>query len=864
MLRHSLHLSLLLWILSALACQESTYQKDLDTAADLGEDVAPRLDLGDGGAPSPRDAGQPDAADLPQDAPDTAEPEAARDLPPEPPPDLPAPEDQGSPEEPDADMSQELTQEPCGDLLLQATLGPEHLNEWGNYVLPLTTPLQQNLQGYCPDPGSLNLDNAPELVVRFVAPRNGHYTFETQGIIPRLSSLRSCQWDPEQLECGTLIHYHSDDFDQPRRLRREMRQGEEIVLVLESFQGGQAGLIVHTPLQEGQYCVNENSRYQRFCGEGLWCDTFALVAEERICRAIVSPTLLRASLYRSEDALLLRADLDPHGVSPEHAWLQLLDAQGQVLGEHQENLDLGYRAFALDQTGVPDPGLARWEAWEDPHHLYHSALYDKILSLRDDIDLDQVVSARVRVVNVIQGVSQALEIPVQARPQVRDACDPYAIANTCPPGQACSLQGQEHRCQALEVGLWRNGDQVHNHAQVDHTQPGADPRRLFILDLEGNVLSSSLAHEDSSPQAGLVFKNTFGTRDGMFEPRYQVALGHQQGVWGTPVEVSLADMLPEVAQDQPCDGARVTDLCQEGTACFPLSQQPDQHRCQLPVAPQVDEARMYRNADRHTGFLLRGTDPNRDLQHYTLVRLDEEGEPISDEPNLRPLPLIENGRLDYEGDRFTLRCSWPWSLPGPAYRVAVVDSEGLRSEPVVIQEALEPEPLEAGEICDINHVLDACPDGHVCDLLPGDAAGFRCHSLEQTACLEGWPVRDLSLPGQDHHLELTGDLQEGQELAPGCQGESWRDTVYRVVAPQEGLYTFAVDTQLYNNPTMALRSHCALPRAGEPVCADIYNIGRDTGHSELQGWLQEGETAYLFLYSRSSQQIMPYTLTVTW
>ncbi|MEL6182528.1 MAG: hypothetical protein AAFS10_26460, partial [Myxococcota bacterium] len=325
---------------------------------------------------------------------------------------------------------------------------------------------------------------------------------------------------------------------------------------------------------------------------------------------------------------------------------------------------------------------------------------------------------------------------------------------------------------------------------------------------------------------------------------------------------------PMRTMGERCDRDRVRDRCSAGGTCSPGSREVP-FVCDVAEAPTVTNVRWFGDPDGETfGFEVEGLDPNQDLSHFLLERVDRARETFI---NAESASGVFDGQLsqfgvtmlEQEGSRFKAGWSvmdWPFSyLPqSVAWRLVLVDHEGLESAPVYsdAQEPVaRPDAVLLGEPCDPYGLRAVCSDeGAVCDRLYRDTSGFGCR-LAEPRCPEDWgsPLRFEEQAGGLWVAAGRSEWVQGADVAASpCFGRpnlAWRespDTVLEFTAPRAGRYDAWVVSTGNTLHRLFARRLCALPHSSEVECAPVA-----TAVQQVE--LEAGESLFLFVEAHASR-----------
>ncbi len=734
--------------------------------------------------------------------------------------------------------------EVCGELNIQTTLGSEHIQDNGNYQISNLTPQNSLFTDQCPasDP---SVTRGGESIVRFIAPRKGAFTFESSRGVSQMALLTTCENTEEPLSCSSAVSHHSTAFSDPRRIRQEMEQGDEVLIVMDSVVSATMGLTVHTPFTEGQYCItNSNGYIQRACAQDLWCDWGAIEEEDRVCRASFTPEITGIEATVGDHSLQMSIQgMHNEARGIHRVQVVLYDAQGNILSPVQ------------DQETQQLYQIHQWSKGRTDFNLHTSLVLP--LEFGEAIN---IATIDVNLISNTGGHSNVFHQEISQRQEVSigQSCDPYRVQQVCAQGSFCTPTTEgAFQCTTPPIVAWHDSENLYVGAQVPVSEEIAPSLQLFLFK-DGDLTrpSSSIGYYANikDPEQG-----TLKSRINDEPARsYHIAFGYPNGAWDTPSPLQLSTPTP-LEEGSRCDGDRVMNRCQEGAACKPVASQ-DTFTCQTLHAPVVDEVTWYAGENNGLGFIMQATDINNDITSIIV-------EPVLNGEVQRAITVYltspNRERVRHDEDTIEIHWSTPSRVLGRSFRLYLQDTEGLVSattEPV-IPEAMAQES-EQGQICDRYEVLQTCSEGLACDWVPGDELGFSCHAIE-TTCPQDWPVQTLTHEPGARNITQEGDLLDGQDLGPGCYNNSLaHDTLYHFVSQEAAYHRFEVVTREFQNPFLTLRRHCALPNIEEPVCI---GDGSDhhIGYSVLETWLEAGEEAYLFLGSDRTEST-PYTLTVSW
>lgn len=733
-----------------------------------------------------------------------------------------------------------LGTESCGDLEVYDLSNPRNRQPNGNYRLAGAVPTGRHFTEVCPQ--SLEtLTRGPEVVARFTARVAGRHAFEATGVT-HLYALDACSSEAEPVECASIPHYHSPEFArEPRRVWLDLDVGQTVYLVLDSMNSSSMNITAHTPFEEGQYCVvNTNGWIQRRCHTDLWCDSANEDREARVCRPRLAPVVTDAWVaFTGGDIYATATGTDPDA-NAYRLSVEFLDRRGQTVPVGN---------LGVEQVVTRTP--AGFESDGTEFFLPGAAV--EVGSL----GLDRAVRARVRVLDLTGAVSEPLEVLLGRRELHTEGerCDPVRIESACEAGLTCGVAGV---CVPWSYNVRSDGESLAFEAVADTGE--RDTSELAVtFTVDADDWRFSIRDSDLSDRRfGWHLKRGLAVPTGR-DTIITMAPGTPAGGRDGSVTVTPVGFERLVA-GAGCDGDRVMDRCPEATAC---RQDRQGFRCLDISAPTLTQARVFWEGRGLLGLEVVGEDPDDDVVSFVVTPVVE-----SPRPYTRAFDRewgAEHGTLVRGDGAFEGAYSLRFYSTAEAFDVAVVDAEGLVSEPVRAVLA-ERATGQLGDACDLLGVRVACPEPAFCDRRD-DQDSYRCQE-PVSACPDDWEVTPLTL-GNEGSLTVQGNTDGApNHTTSSCTSDNnWQDApedIYSFVAPRDGWYQIWVESDAFRLFDVALRRHCAHPRRGasELACTDDADWHAAYAQTGLQ--LEEGERVYLFVERADRDDTGRYELTISW
>jgi hypothetical protein len=175
----------------------------------------------------------------------------------------------------------------------------------------------------------------------------------------------------------------------------------------------------------------------------------------------------------------------------------------------------------------------------------------------------------------------------------------------------------------------------------------------------------------------------------------------------------------------------------------------------------------------------------------------------------------------------------PWSI-----RMWLIDREGLESEPVEVV-VREPEPVDAGAVCDTRVIFDRCPEGHRCESRAVFEDEIALCRAPDDRCPADWELVDVALEADGGEVPLPPGIAQESGFGPvsGCRyldGATQDESLIMLHARHFcGFESSAIECLFSDNGPVELRARVA---AGESVL--IVLEGDDPEASEVSAWFE--------------------------
>lgn len=439
-------------------------------------------------------------------------------------------------------------------------------------------------------------------------------------------------------------------------------------------------------------------------------------------------------------------------------------------------------------------------------------------------------------------------------------CDPLGLADGCRAGYQCAadhpgLLGGPGTCRADTAPRWAGDPEVRLDGR-DLTVRGAG------TDAGGDVvaLQLQLLGEDGTPlslgRGGAEIAEV--VLDVVGQTRFDVAVRASlpSAIAGVVrVKVWLVDArghacapyegeplaLPVGGPGAPCDLDRLTDRCQDATACLDDG---GMGRCLAVHAPELERATLHRAPDGLAlGLWARGTDADADLRGAWIGVTDDHGRLVAEA--VRAFDDVQSG----PGGVFeaTLSFATQPELQFADALVVLFDAEGLQTDTYRVA-VRAPEPVAAEAACDPLGARTTCPEALACvppialSGGPSPAEGPHC-AEPPSACAEDQVVAEAVGDGAGGYEAVFDLWGASAGIAASCGG-GVAQVVVPFTAPADGWWSFALDGEgPLADPVLSLRRHCALAAAfSELACNDDRATGDRQSRVSLR--LVAGETVY--------------------
>ena len=391
-------------------------------------------------------------------------------------------------------------------------------------------------------------------------------------------------------------------------------------------------------------------------------------------------------------------------------------------------------------------------------------------------------------VQIFDGDRVLAEIDVIPQPEIAvgAACHRLSGLDRCALGSLCLPVGEDTRCVAAEVVVWREpagGERVF----ADIRAPGLT--RLEPIQSDGFFEPIAVEPErwigqKVRPEAGAI------------------SLWHGADLFIEDLPLSFA---PPRREGEPCDPLRVASICRHGSACMGET-------CEIVHPPRVTAAMVVKTPEA-VGIWVRGRDPNQDVVGLEIANYSNAFDPDA------PTAWFTSA-LTWDGDEFEgwLSDDAGWRAGGwRDAELVLIDREGRRSFPFPVGtgDVGIRAPADAGAECDRIGALFPCADGLLCDTREGADEPLACRALE-VACDPDvdTPIaldRPLSIdaPGATNQTRTTCDRWDD----PGAEHR------LRFVPEANGFFVAeVVSNEVYS---LAARRGCHLPLS-EIACTDEF------------------------------------------
>ena len=297
---------------------------------------------------------------------------------------------------------------------------------------------------------------------------------------------------------------------------------------------------------------------------------------------------------------------------------------------------------------------------------------------------------------------------------------------------------------------------------------------------------------------------------------------------------------PPAEAEAACDPDRILDNCVEGFACLDRDED-EAFTCSEVTAPTFVAGEAWHNPMASTlGVEAMGIDPDGDVVGAFLELIDDAEERIASGTfEFRDLVQEDGNYTGYFS--FNVRDDLEYT----AIRVTVRDSEGLESEPMVLQLG-EPSTVEADDPCDVLNARTLCPEGTVC-YAPDEETPATCGE-PPTTCPEAWgEIPSVNDHGESPEWRYNGSNEGAEDFSRGSCGGGAGQEVLVFTAPETGAYSFITDGADGADTVLSARSHCGLSGVEYPdlelACND--DLGRGEPLSLVRLDLEADQVVYI-------------------